>query len=92
MIKGKKKKKLYKDNVKKHGERFQFRKLQEEVNELGAAINHFLTGRGKGVESIHEEFADVEILMEQLRPHLDNQKIKDWKTFKLKRLKRRLKS
>lgn len=78
--------------LKKHGKRFQIRKLQEECCELGTAINHLLTGRGKGKESFYEEFADVEILMEQIKTLMNQKLYNKHKEAKLNRLKKRVKN
>lgn len=85
------KKEIYTAVINKNGLEHQFRKLQEELGELIAAVNHHLEGRNNGTAHLHEEFADVEIMMEQLRPFLNNHTLKENKQKKLKRLAKRLK-
>lgn len=83
---------IYRKTIKKNGLRFQFRKLQEECCELGTAVNHMLCNdRKKGEDSFYEEFADVEIMLEQLRPVLDQERLAIVKEYKQKRLRNRLK-
>lgn len=84
-------KEIYTAIINKNGLKYQFRKLQEEAAELIAAINHHLEGRNNGLNHLHEEFADVEIMMEQLRPFLNNHILKQNKEKKIKRLAKRLK-
>ena len=65
--------------------------MQEESMELSLAI--FKKRRGETdqvIEDIHEEFADVLIMVEQCKTILDGSKVQKWIDFKINRLSERL--
>lgn len=84
-------KKLLKENLDWYGLNFQMRKLQEELAELIVAVNHSMTLRGNGVDSFYEEFADVTIMMEQIKMSMSHSKLECKVKEKIKRMRKRLK-
>jgi len=60
-------KKLYEKAIKLWGGKVQLGMLQEECGELISAINRFERGREDSFINLAEEFADVEIVMGQIK-------------------------
>lgn len=78
----------------KHGVSNQLKKLSEEVYELQEAVKDFNSARklNKTMDSsykehIEEEFSDVILLLTQIKLvyNLDNDNLRKWFDFKLKR-------
>lgn len=78
----------------KHGVSNQLKKLSEEIYELQEAVKDFNSARklNKTMDSsykehIEEEFSDVILLLTQLKLvyNLDNDNLRKWFDFKLKR-------
>lgn len=65
----------------KHGVSNQLKKLSEEIYELQEAVKEF------NKEQIEEEFSDVILLLTQIKLvyNLDNDNLRKWFDFKLKR-------
>lgn len=81
---------IYQKTLQKFGIDKQIDKLIEEMAELTVALMHYKEGRGNNV---NEEFADVEIVMRQLRPVFnDNSEVDQFKKLKVERLVRYLNS
>jgi len=75
---------VYQKAVIKWGVDAQIFKLLEEMSELSVELYHMKDNRQNNVA---EEFADVEIVMEQLRDYFNQDgEIDQWKELKLKRL------
>ncbi|MGQ4893507.1 MAG: hypothetical protein ACP6IQ_02655 [Candidatus Njordarchaeia archaeon] len=81
--------KLYASALLKWGLDSQFGVLQEEAAELIVAISHYLRQR-IDEEKLLEELVDIEIMLEQIKMCFDEDKIKEIKDEKLKRLEKRL--
>lgn len=78
---------LYTKALTQWGLRLQVIQLIEEMSELIQALTKFLLDRPNW-DNISEEFADVEIMVEQVRLSIAYEdKISNWKTKKLNRLK-----
>lgn len=76
---------VYKKAVIKFGVENQIKKLQQELTELLLALSYREEGRHD--HNTTEEFADVEIVMEQLRPFFNKRESVDyWKGLKIDRL------
>lgn len=78
----------------KHGVSNQLKKLSEEIYELQEAVKEFNSARklNKTMDSsykehIEEEFSDVILLLTQIKLvyNLDNDNLRKWFDFKLKR-------
>lgn len=79
---------VYEKAVNKWGIDDQVYMLIEEMSELTKALLHKRRGRE---DNVPEEFADVEILMAQLRPVFNQEGLVDkWKELKLERLEERV--
>ncbi len=61
----------------------------EELSELQRAITRAIRAPADR-DNLHEEIADVEIMLMQLRLIFDPKEIDEWKESKLERLERRL--
>jgi len=82
-------KKLYTQAIHKWGMNAQLDMMVEECAELIQAIQH--SKRHRVGREIHEELADVEIMLGQMRCIFDERMIDDSKRWKLERLAERLK-
>ena len=88
--------------VETYGLEAQVDMLIEEMAELTVALNKmkrkglllkdqtFVCDGGESYNNLHEEFADVQIVMAQLQPLLDPILLSNCRNFKLKRLNHRL--
>lgn len=76
---------VYQKAISVHGEVHQMRKAQEECGELVAAINQYLDFRIDD-NALASEVADVEIMIEQMRIILGEEKINAAKAYKINRL------
>lgn len=78
-------KQIFKKSIEKFGSEKQFDMLIEEMAELTQAI---LKSRRKGEisENLHEEFADVKIVMEQIEMISDPNILSDYRFGKIQRL------
>jgi NTP pyrophosphatase (non-canonical NTP hydrolase) len=85
------KEKFLKEVLNKNGIINQLDQLTEELGELIAAINQYKRGRVNATKNLHEEFADVELMMEQIELILSKQLIENIKNKKLKRLYKKMK-
>ena len=91
-----KKVEILKPIIKAGGERTQMIVAIEELSELGKALCKYLRAEGEGqkfdaVESITEEMADVQIMLDQLMIIFDNEKqIQTWTARKITRTYQRL--
>ena len=74
--------------VKRFGPRDQILKAIEELAELQRALARYSAKwmDERSVANVHEEVADVEIMMAQLRLIFDETEIDDWEDSKLERL------
>jgi len=72
----------------KWGKNSQMQMLAEECCELAqAALKQNREHNGRDIDSLCEETADVELLIESMRYHLKlDEKIDEWKEKKLRRL------
>lgn len=71
------------------GSRKQVLKTIEELNEFSASLSRFLND-DKGYFGVYEEFADVEIMLEQLKFLFDVEVINEKKTKKIERTLKRI--
>lgn len=71
------------------GSRKQILKTIEELNEFSASLSRFLND-DKGYFGVYEEFADVEIMLEQLKFLFDVEVINEKKTKKIERTLERI--
>ena len=79
---------IYEKAIIKWGVDSQVWMLIEEMSELTTALLHKNRGR---VDNVAEEFADVEILMKQLRPVFNiNKEVDQWCLLKMNRLEERI--
>ncbi len=76
--------------VHKYGYRNQVLKAIEEFAELQRALARYSANwmGNEEADNVHEEIADVEIMMAQLRLMFDPNEIDEWKDSKLERLAR----
>ncbi|NFI95600.1 hypothetical protein FC961_14590 [Clostridium botulinum] len=75
--------------IRTFGEHTQMIKTMEELGELTRAISRVLLGQGEErIENLHEEIADVEIMLMQLKGmcYVSKPLVDDWKTKKFKKL------
>ena len=77
---------VYQKALTKFGVDSQVNKLIEEMAELIVALSHYKIGR---VSNVAEELADVDIVLEQIKPLFDigDNSYTAWKTMKLNKLK-----
>ncbi len=89
----KKGQKIYREAIDKFGEQSQYDMLIEEMAELTQAIlkNRRRNKPGTITENLHEEFADVQIVMAQIQLCLNPVRLQFWKQEKLLRLSQRIK-
>lgn len=79
---------IYEKTLYKFGVNRQIDKLIEEMGELTRAL---LKYKYNEINNVHEEFADVEVLLRQLRPVLNqNGDVDNWHKFKIERLEEML--
>ena len=80
--------KRIKDILNFYGEKSQKGQIIQELAELVVALTK------NDVENIHEEIADVEIMLEQLKlfKNIDMKKIEEYREFKLNRQMKRIES
>jgi len=83
------KQKIYIDAKNQWGQHSQILAAIEELNEAAAALARFENNKCN-LDSVHEELADAEIMLEQMKLYFDGAEIEAWKQRKLKRLKERL--
>lgn len=88
---------IYKDAIAKYGVQMQHNILIEEMAELTQAVMKVRRKDGsiiKNTIDLLEELMDVEIMIEQMRRHYENQgftdSMNDLKVKKLERLRKRL--
>lgn len=81
------KSKIYQKAIEKWGAGAQMGMAQEEAAELIQAISKIFRNGDEG-SNIEEEVADMEIMLEQLRIMLDEEKIEKEKQRKLDRLEK----
>ena len=76
--------------VRKYRPRYQILKAIEELAELQRALARYNADwmDNRSTDNVHEEIADVEIMLDQLRLMFDPKEIDDWKDSKLERLAR----
>ncbi|NFH81786.1 hypothetical protein FDA09_16915 [Clostridium botulinum] len=75
--------------IRTFGEHTQMIKTMEELGELTRAISRVLLGQGEErIENLHEEIADVEIMLMQLKGmcYVSKTLVDDWKAKKFKNL------
>ncbi|WP_315970292.1 hypothetical protein [Clostridium botulinum] len=75
--------------IRTFGEHTQMIKTMEELGELTRAISRVLLGQGEErIENLHEEIADVEIMLMQLKGmcYVSKPLVDDWKAKKFKKL------
>ena len=75
--------------VETYGYENQMIQAIEELSELQRAITRAIKAPADR-DNLHEEIADVEIMLMQLRTIFDEKEIDEWKESKLERLARRL--
>ena len=80
---------VYRAAFERWGVEAQLRMAVEECAELSEAICHYFRGRCTR-QTLAEEVADVEIMMEQLRAIIGEDLVSEVKNKKLKRLEERL--
>jgi NTP pyrophosphatase (non-canonical NTP hydrolase) len=68
----------------------QLSKLAEECCELAVAAHHVERGAPADLEALFEEMADVEIVLEGIRPFYGDDKVDAYRLKKLTRLERRI--
>lgn len=83
------KQELYQQALDTWGEGSQYGMAQEECGELISAINRHFRGDADS-DDVAAEVADVEIMCEQLRILIGDQRVEQHKTEKLDRLEDRL--
>ena len=81
---------LYRDCVEFWGANRQIRMLQEECGELIVASSHYLRSRKSGLEEIIEELADVQLMVNQIKMFIGEDKVKDVMDIKSDYIKREL--
>lgn len=74
---------IYERTIEKFGKEHQIEQLKSELIELVYAIDRYQNNKYSNVE---EEIADVMITLEQGKLLFDNDQIKTWHKFKIKRL------
>lgn len=81
---------LYRDCVEFWGADRQIRMLQEECGELIVASSHYLRLRETGLDEIIEELADVQLMVNQIKMFIGEEKVKDMMDVKSDYIKREL--
>ena len=93
---------IYREAIRRWGPNAQTSKAAEELCELAAALNRYLSQiyahegeadydeLGRLLEAIAEEMADAEIMLQQLRMIFGGPKVNAWKAHKIRRLAERL--
>ena len=80
---------IYQKALTKFGVDKQLEKLEQELIELLLALSHKKEGRHD--HNVHEELADVEIMINQIKPLFNESgAVDNWKQVKLARLKNRV--
>lgn len=78
---------IYKKAIIHYGVANQLEKLSQELLELGLALSHMKEGRHD--HNVEEELADVEIMLNQIKPLFnENNEVDKWKELKLERLEK----
>lgn len=83
---------IYKAALDAFGVPNQVDMLIEEMAELTQALLKWRRGRMGAMQNVHEEVADVEIVLAQIKIGLDPKKIAIYKERKLERLEERIKN
>lgn len=83
---------LYKDCVDFWGIERQVRMMQEECAELILAGSHYLRGRKTGEEEIIEELADAQLMINQIKQYVGEDKVKHMMDIKSDYIKGKLES
>lgn len=83
---------VYKAAIDTFGVPKQVDMLIEEMSELTQALLKWRRGRIAAMENVHEEVADVEIVLAQIKIGLNPNKIAKIKAIKLARLEERIKN
>ncbi len=81
---------IYWKAIEKFGDASQYDMLIEEMAELTQAILKSRRRGGSVTENLHEEFADVRIVMAQIELCLNPERLEYWKNYKLGRLEERI--
>lgn len=81
---------IYKQAIIKFGIDAQVDMITEEAAEIIQAISKMKRRGGGFSENFHEEFADLEIVMGQIKPLLNQNRLMFWKKYKLDRLEKRI--
>lgn len=76
--------------LRHYGIQYQLRQMQEEASELVTAVNHFFRQK-ISQDSLIDEIADVEIMIDQMRIYFGDKEIDEKKTHKLTRARDRIK-
>lgn len=82
-------KQILSNAIKKYGVEKQVEMMIEECSELILAIQKWKRDPAK-INNLHEEIADVEIMITQMREIFDSSEIDDWAKSKIERLSIRL--
>ena len=89
-MKGEELDQLYKDCVDFWGIERQIRMMQEECAELIIAGSHYLWKRDTGLDELIEELADAQLMINQIKEHVGEEKVKDMMDVKSNYIKRKL--
>lgn len=76
---------IYQKAIETFGSDHQIKVAIEELCEAAAALARYENGKCE-IDEVHEELADAEIMLEQMRLCFDQRKIDAWKELKLTRL------
>lgn len=79
----------FKKAIETWGNESQIELMIEEMSELTQAIQKNKRGKDN-LDNIHEEIADVSLMIEQMNMIFDKSEINKWKELKIERLKKRL--
>lgn len=80
---------ILKKAIETWGNESQIELMIEEMSELTQAIQKNKRGKDN-LDNIHEEIADVSLMIEQMNMIFDKSEINKWKELKIERLKKRL--
>ena len=82
---------ILKQAIKQWGDQAQIDMMIEECAELIQALNKFRRGKENSLANVHEELADVQIMLDQMRLIFVDESIRHYEHDKLVRLANRLK-
>lgn len=77
---------LLKNVINEFGANNQIIKSIEELSELTTALARYFVKNEEDINNIHEEIADVQIMIDQLNMIFDSEIINHYRTMKLNRL------